>query len=162
MIPKKVFFTRGVGSSNDCLGSFELALKDAGIEKCNLVKVSSVFPPKCEVISREEGVSLLQPGQITFCVLARNSSDESDKHLTSAVGLAYPVDRETHGIMWEYESLGEDESKALTHVKKQAASALADSIGIDLEIKSDGIANSSVSKGGVWTTVIAAAVFLLD
>ena len=37
MIPKKVFFTKGVGTHKDYLQSFELALRDAGIEKFNLV-----------------------------------------------------------------------------------------------------------------------------
>lgn len=54
MVPKKVFFTRGVGIHKDKLASFELALRKAGIEKCNLVYVSSIFPPECKIISKEE------------------------------------------------------------------------------------------------------------
>jgi len=46
LVPTRVFFTKGVGSHRDELRSFELALKDAGIEKLNLVHVSSIFPPK--------------------------------------------------------------------------------------------------------------------
>jgi len=33
LLPKKVFFTKGVGRHEDALVSFELALRDAGIEK---------------------------------------------------------------------------------------------------------------------------------
>jgi len=43
MVPKYVFFTKGVGCSKEELASFELALRDAGIERFNLVTVSSVF-----------------------------------------------------------------------------------------------------------------------
>jgi len=43
-VPKEMFFTKGVGSHKDELQSFERALRDAGIEKCNLVMVSSIFP----------------------------------------------------------------------------------------------------------------------
>ena len=46
-VPGRMFFTRGVGVHKDRLASFELALRDAGIEKCNLVYVSSIFPPNC-------------------------------------------------------------------------------------------------------------------
>lgn len=44
-VPKKVFFTKGVGTHRDKLTSFELALRDAGIERSNLVMVSSILPP---------------------------------------------------------------------------------------------------------------------
>ena len=39
LLPKKVFFTSGAGTHREQLNSFELALRDAGIEKCNLVSV---------------------------------------------------------------------------------------------------------------------------
>jgi len=43
MVPKKVFFTRGVGVHREKLASFELALRGAGIAQCNLVLVSSIY-----------------------------------------------------------------------------------------------------------------------
>jgi arginine decarboxylase len=65
-VPTKVFFTKGVGKHKDYLQSFELALRNAGIEICNIVTVSSIFPAGCKRISREEGLKLIQPGQIAF------------------------------------------------------------------------------------------------
>ena len=62
MVPKKVFFTKGVGVAKHELQSFELALRDAGIEKCNLVNVSSIVPPDCEIVSKKRGFSYLKPG----------------------------------------------------------------------------------------------------
>ena len=56
MIPKKLFFTKGVGVHKDRLTSFELALREAGVEKCNLVSVSSILPPNCKIIPKEEGL----------------------------------------------------------------------------------------------------------
>ena len=50
MVPKKIFFTKGVGRHKHELQSFELALRNASIEKCNLVKVSSIVPPGCKII----------------------------------------------------------------------------------------------------------------
>ena len=82
-IPKEIFFTKGVGTHKEQLHSFELALRDAGIEKCNLVQVSSIMPPGCKIISRTEGLKKLQPGAITFCVMSRCCSNEP-KRLISA------------------------------------------------------------------------------
>jgi arginine decarboxylase len=76
MVPKKIFFTKGVGVHKDKLASFERALRNAGIEKFNLVYVSSIFPPNCDVVTKEEGLKLLAPGQIVFCVMARNETNE--------------------------------------------------------------------------------------
>ncbi|MCK5037747.1 MAG: pyruvoyl-dependent arginine decarboxylase, partial [Thermoplasmata archaeon] len=44
-LPKKMFLTKGVGKHKEKLSSFELALRNAGIEKYNIVRVSSIFPP---------------------------------------------------------------------------------------------------------------------
>ena len=52
------------------LQSFELALRNAGIEKCNLVNVSSIIPPNCEIIPKNVGVNQLKPGEITYCVMS--------------------------------------------------------------------------------------------
>ena len=68
-VPKKVFFTKEVGVHKEKLQSFELALRKAGIEKFNIVKVSSIFPPNCKIISRNKGLEQLIPGEIVYCVL---------------------------------------------------------------------------------------------
>ena len=107
LIPKHIFFTKGVGIHKDKLASFELALRKAGIEKCNLVYVSSIFPPKCEIIPREKGTKLIKPGQITFCVMARCDTKEPNRLISSAVGLAVPKDREHYGYISEHHSYGE-------------------------------------------------------
>lgn len=90
MIPAKIFFTKGVGVHKDRLASFELALRNAGIEKCNLVYVSSIFPPNCRMINKEEGLKLLKPGQITFCVMARSETSEPNRLVSAAIGVAVP------------------------------------------------------------------------
>src|SRR3990172_9346994 len=86
LVPKKMFFTKGVGTHKEELRSFELALRDAGIEKCNLVYVSSILPPGCKIVSRKEGLKQLIPGMITYCVLARCGSNEP--HRLAAAMLA--------------------------------------------------------------------------
>ena len=76
MVPKKVFFTKGVGKHKDELQSFELALRNAGIEKSNLVKVSSIIPPKCKIKIYTERGDLVDTIEHT---------DKSGSHLWDSV-----------------------------------------------------------------------------
>src|SRR3972149_5440010 len=106
-VPKKMFLTKGAGIHKDRLASFELALRDAGIEKCNLVYVSSILPPNCKIISKEEGLKLLCAGQITFCVMARLETNEPNRLVASAIGLAVPRDSSNYGYLSEHHTYGE-------------------------------------------------------
>jgi len=74
MVPKRIFFTKGVGKHRERLTSFELALRDAGIAAQNLVRVSSIFPPQCKLIARSQGLKFLNPGEVVFAVVAENST----------------------------------------------------------------------------------------
>src|SRR5262249_7135176 len=90
MVPKRIFLTNGVGKHRERLTSFELALRDAGIAAQNLVRVSSIFPPHCKLISRKEGVKYLHPGEVTFAVVAENSTREPHRLTAASIGLAMP------------------------------------------------------------------------
>src|SRR5664279_1582209 len=98
-VPSKIFLTKGVGTHKHELRSFELALRDAGIEKCNLVQVSSIMPPYCRIISRAEGFKKLQPGAFTFCVMSRCCSDEPRRLISASIGCAIPVDKKAYGYI---------------------------------------------------------------
>lgn len=180
MIPTKIFFTKGVGIHKDKLASFELALRKAGIEKCNLVYVSSIFPPQCQIIPRNKGLKFIKPGQITFCVMARSDTNEPNRLISSAVGLAVPKDREHYGYISEHHSYGETAKKTGDYAEDLAATMLATTLGIEFDsdeawdsrkqvykasqyiFKSTNICQSAEGdKHGEWTTVIAAAVMLL-
>ncbi len=177
--PKKVFFTNGVGKHREQLRSFELALRDAGIEKCNLVNVSSILPPGCKIISKEKGLQLLKPGQITFVVLARNASNEPNRLVAASIGVAVPAEKAKHGYLSEHHSFGETDSKAGEYAEDLAASMLASTYGIafDAELDYDQrkeiykldkniVRTANVTQSAIcdkncrWTTVVAAAVFL--
>jgi len=178
MVPKKMFLTKGVGVHKDKLQSFELALRNAGIEKCNLVSVSSIFPPNCKIVSREKGLKLLRPGQITFAVMARNSTNEPNRLVAASIGLAVPRDNNSYGYLSEHHSFGETAQKAGEYAEDLAATMLATTLGLEFdpdkawnerkqEYKMSGRFVKTVNitqtargeKNGLWTTVIAAAVF---
>ncbi|RJQ53525.1 MAG: arginine decarboxylase, pyruvoyl-dependent [Nitrospiraceae bacterium] len=181
LIPKKIFFTKGVGIHKDKLASFELALRDAGIEKCNLVYVSSIFPPNCKIISKGKGLQSIKPGQITFCVMARNETNEPNRLISSAIGLAVPSDRKNYGYISEHHTFGETAKKSGEYAEDLAATMLATTLGIPFDpdlawdarkqvykaskyiFKSTQICQSAEGdKLGRWTTVVAAAMMLLE
>ena len=178
-VPTKVFFTKGVGVHKDKLASFEAALRNAGIEKCNLVYVSSILPPNCKAISREEGLKLLKPGQITFVVMARNESNEPNGLISSAIGVAQPKDESHYGYLSEHHSFGETAKKAGEYAEDLAATMLATTLGIGFDsdkaweereqiYKASGhifktmnfCQSAECNKDGLWTTTLAAAVFV--
>lgn len=179
-IPKNVFFTNGKGKHKDKLVSFELALRDAGIEKCNLVKVSSILPPNCKIISKEQGLTTIKPGQITFCVMAENYSKEPGQLISAAIGCAIPVEKTQFGYIGEYKSFDQNEKDAGKYAEYLATEMLASKIGIKFDwnasydkknkvftiqnklFKTQNIAKSVVcDKNGYWTAVIAAAIFVM-
>ncbi len=180
MIPKKVFFTKGVGHHAAKLQSFELALRDAQIEKYNLVKVSSILPPNCEEISLEEGLSLLSSGQIVYLVLSRASSNELNRLLSASIGVAKPANGSSYGYLSEYHAFGKKPEKVADEAEDLAATMLATTLGIEfdpdkayderkevyymsgriVETKSY-IASTIVKEEDEWATVLAAAVFIL-
>ena len=179
-VPKKVFFTKGVGTHKDKLTSFELALRDAGIERFNLVTVSSILPPHCEIVPKAKGLAMLKDGEIVFVVLSRNESNEHNRLICASVGAAIPADRSQYGYLSEYHSFGETDDKAGDYAEDLAASMLASTLGIEFDInqswdekealfkmsgkfvKTTDISQSVVvNKQGEWTSVVAAAVFVL-
>ena len=100
MIPRYVFLTKGVGQHKDCLQSFELALRDAGIQVCNIVTVSSILPPGCKLITKEEGLKMLHPGEITFVVLSKNSVQEPHRLIAASIGMAIPSSKNSYGYLF--------------------------------------------------------------
>ena len=61
-LPTSVFLTKGIGVHRHQLNAFELVLRDADIEQQNLVSISSILPPHCKLITREEGAATMRPG----------------------------------------------------------------------------------------------------
>lgn len=56
LLLRKVFFISGVGTHPENIESFELALRDASIEKFNLVTVNSIMPSEYDIVSRKESL----------------------------------------------------------------------------------------------------------
>ena len=179
MIADKIFLTKGVGVHKEELTSFKVALHDAGIALFNLVYVSSIYPPRCKYVSREKGLQYLKPGQIVYCVMAKNAINEPHRLAAASIGLAIPADRDVHGYISEHHCLGQSMFETGEYAEDLAASMLASTLGIEFNpeqawdereqlfkmsgkiVRTRNATQSAYgNKNGFWTTVVAAAVFV--
>jgi arginine decarboxylase len=180
-VAKKIFLTKGVGKHRERLTSFELALRSAGIAACNLVRVSSIFPPRCRLISRPSGLKLLRPGQVVFAVVAENATREAHRLVAATIGLALPTDRNAYGYLAEHHSFGETEEVAGEYAEELAAEMLATTLNVEFDpdrswdekkeiyrisnkiVRTMNNTQSAVGdKHGRWSTVISCAILLGD
>ncbi len=179
ILPKYVFLTKGVGVHREKLASFEAALRDAGIAAFNIVRVSSIFPPECRIISRQRGLKFLSPGQVVFAVVSDNATNEPHRLVSASVGLAIPKDSSRYGYLSEYHSFGEREERAGDYAEDLAAQMLATTLGVQFNpdtsyderkeiwkisnqiVRTQNITQSAIgNKSGLWTSVVAAAVLI--
>ncbi|MBD3184099.1 arginine decarboxylase, pyruvoyl-dependent [Candidatus Poribacteria bacterium] len=180
MTPKQVFLTKGMGRHKEKLTSFEMALRAAGIEKFNLVKVSSILPPRCKIVTKDKGVKELSPGEVVFCVMSENCTNEPCRLIGASVGLAVPREKDSYGYLSEHHSFGENEQASGDYAESLAAEMLATTLGVDVFdedaswdeqkeyykicgkiVRTSNVTQTAMGdKNGLWTTVIAAAVFV--
>jgi len=178
-VPSRLFLTKGVGTHKHELRSFEMALRDAGIHMCNLVHVSSILPPRCRIISRKQGEPLLQPGQITFAVVARCSTNEPHRLIAASIGVAQPAEEDAYGYLSEFHGYGMNDTAAGNFAEEMAAAMLASTLGVEFNedaswdekeqvyklsgkiVRTSNNTQSAVGHPqGLYTTVIAAAIML--
>jgi arginine decarboxylase len=178
-VPGKLFLTSGVGVHKQKLTSFELALREAGIAYFNLVRVSSIFPPHCQIITREEGLQILQPGEIVHAVIAEMATDEAGRRIATSIGVARPADSVRYGYLSEHHTFGQTEEEASSYAEDLAATMLATTLGIPFDAEKDYNARKEqyqmggqivettsrtiaavAASGGVWTTAISAAILI--
>ncbi len=178
-VPRKIFLTRGVGTHRERLSAFEMALRDARIARYNLVNVSSIFPPHCELIGREEGLELMTAGQITFAVMSRLDTNEPSRLVAASIGVAIPKDPNQFGYLSEHHAYGQNERTAGDYAEDLAASMLATILGVPFNpdtawdeqraqwqvsgkiVKTENVTQTAEgSEDGKWVSAVTAAVLL--
>jgi len=180
LVPTKVFLTKGLGRHKYQLKSFEEALRTAGVAQQNLVQVSSIVPPKCKMISRDNGLKKLKPGEICYCVLARSDTDEHGRIVASGIGVAVPRDRTQWGYLSEVHGYGMNQQTAADMAEDLAAGMLGTTLGLEVDpnkawsekeqvykssgliIRTTNITQTARGQQDLWTTTVALAVFLFD
>jgi len=180
LVPKKVFFVKGKGYHKSKLAAFEQALRNAGIEKYNLVNVSSILPPYCIEIIKEDGLKQLRPGQVVYAVIAREDSNEFNRLICASIGVAKPADKGQYGYLSEHHAFGVKPERVGDIAEDLAAEMLATTLGILFDPEANYDERKEVFKMGgkivetksitvsatvkeeeEWASVVAAAIFIL-
>lgn len=180
LVPAKVFLTKGVGRHRYQLKSFEEALRQAGVAQQNLVQVSSILPPRCKIIGRDNGLKTLVPGQISYCVMARSDTDKHGRLIASSIGIAVPKDRHKWGYISEVHGHGIDQQEASDMTEDLAADMLGTTLGLEVDpdkawsekeqvykasgliIRTSNITQTARGQKGLWTTTVAIAMLLFE
>ena len=103
-IPKDYFITKGKGESNITIhaGSYHLALKDAGIERCNIMTYSSILPSIANEIERPDN---LVHGSVMETITAAANAEKGQR-ATAGIIYGWIHDKETGekygGLVCEY------------------------------------------------------------
>jgi len=177
-LPTKAFLTQGIGRHKEKLTSFEEALREASIAQYNLVRVSSIWPPHCRMVSRKAGVKNLMPGQVLFAIVAEAATNEPSRRATASVGLAIPADASHHGYISEHHAFGVGKRTAGDYAEDLAASMLATVLGVPFnpdqawderkelwKVSGEIVRTTNMSctaearEDGKWVTVVSAVVF---
>jgi arginine decarboxylase len=100
--PTHYFLVSGASEGFTPLNAFDGALLSAGIGDTNLVKMSSIVPPRCQLISPVP----LPPGSLVPTAYASISSDIPGEIISSAVAVALPKEPHYPGLIMEYSGRG--------------------------------------------------------
>ncbi|MDD5417623.1 MAG: pyruvoyl-dependent arginine decarboxylase [Candidatus Nanoarchaeia archaeon] len=92
-IPKDFFITKGSGESDITIhaGSYHLALKDAGIEKCNIITYSSILPAVANEIEKPE---VITHGEVMESIMAVANSNSGER-ATAGIILGWLYNKNT-------------------------------------------------------------------
>ena len=111
--------------------------------------------------------------------MAECSTNEPHRLIAASIGVAVPRDRSQYGYLSEYHSYGETENRAGDKSEDLAAQMLATTLGLPFDpdksyderkelwkistkiVRTSNMTQTAIGdKLGMWTTVIAAAVFV--
>jgi arginine decarboxylase len=100
--PTQYFLVSGASDGYTPLNAFDGALLQAGIGNTNLVKMSSIVPPRCQLVPP----IALPPGALVPVAYGSLTSDEPGQIISAGVALALPVDEDRNGLIMEYSAKG--------------------------------------------------------
>ena len=119
--PKNYIIRIGVGRAYHKLGAFDRALVSAGVCDYNLIKVSSILPPECEV----QNDIFLAKGALLPSAFASIYSNTLGEIISAAIAIAIPTNKSDIGVIMEHSSCTcKEETEKL--VRNFAESAMYD------------------------------------
>lgn len=100
--PSRFFLVQGASDGFMPLNAFDQALLEAGVGDTNLVRMSSILPPRC---ARIEPIALPY-GALVPVAYAHMESSEPGEWISAAVAAAVPADPDLPGLIMEHHGVG--------------------------------------------------------
>ena len=153
LIPREFFLTSGRGTSPiSPENAYDMALREAGIDRYNLLPVSSVIPPKC----RERRWKKLNVGALAPVVMAKALGNPGE---TIGAGLAWGWEEEGQmglviGVQGHYDR------RALNMALEARIRGMAEARGLKIEKVKKRFEVMKVPEGK-FGCVLVALVFVL-
>lgn len=94
--PNIVKLAVGKGEGSTLLNAFDKALLEAGIGNLNLIRVSSILPPGCQLKESFD----VPPGSLTPTAYGYLMADEPGTRIAAAIGIGFSDG--DHGVIMEF------------------------------------------------------------
>lgn len=122
----KITVTAGRGEGSTTLSAFDAALKAAGIHNYNIIKLTSVIPPRSKVAVKKWKNAPIEHGKKLYTVLAEIRSDVLGRSI--AAGIGWYQSNDGRGIFAEHHDMIEnlDTKKAEENVAKKIEATVKD------------------------------------
>jgi len=121
-LPNRIILTSGLGEGSTPLNSFDAALLDAGVGNLNLIKVTSVIPPRAKITKIGNIRDLKIPnGTLTPAVYTYITSNNPIETITAGLVLGIPQSNDMSGLIFESSGI-----EGLTETKNRCIKMLTE------------------------------------
>ena len=100
--PDTISLVAGTGDANNPLNAFDMSLLESGIGNLNLIRISSIMPPKADIIPLPK----IPQGSLVPTAYGYQISELKGETIAAGISVAIPKDKELCGLIMEYECIG--------------------------------------------------------
>lgn len=147
--PSTYFITSGSSEGFSKLNSFDGALLASGVGNVNLLRMSSICPPRARQVS---SVNLPQ-GSLVPVAYAEIVSEKPGDVISAGVALALPEDEDHAGLIMEYSGTG-TRDRIEERVRRMAEEGMKMRGKVIREIKSAAVEHRVVKCGCAFAAVV--------
>ena len=158
-IPYEYFITSGIGESDITIhaGSFDQALKDAGIHNVNIITYSSIMPKKARRVEKRE----LKFGSVAETIMAV-ANGEMGQRVTAGLIIGWVYDDKGNkigGLVAEYHG-NDEEEKAREILRRSMEEMFKSRFSSEYQLKDVEMYTRSFVPKKKYGTAIVAIVFV--
>ena len=147
--PTVYYMTSGASEGFTVLNAFDGALMAAGIGNTNLVKMSSICPPR----AREVSSITLPHGALVPVAYASITCEKPGQVIAAGVAIAFPEDEDHAGLIMEY-SAQDTKAAVESKVRKMAEEGMKMRNKKIREIKSAAVEHIVKERGAAFASVV--------